>query len=150
MAQKGDLFSGIIGSNYTDSYVYDYDDTQEFVNDATVIMKGRELEYGKYLGLLKIINLASNKLTGKVPSEISSLLELVVLNISRNKLIGEIPQMIGQLKRLQSLDMSRNQFSNEIPSSMSELHFLSDLDLSYNNLSGKNSFRHSTTKLWCS
>ena len=137
MAQKGDLFSGIIGSNYTDSYVYDYDDTQEFVNDATVIMKGRELEYGKYLGLLKIINLASNKLTGKVPSEISSLLELVVLNISRNELIGEIPQMIGQLKQLQSLDMSRNQFSNEIPSSMSELHFLSDLDLSYNNLSGK-------------
>ncbi|KAL4594970.1 hypothetical protein ACB092_12G057600 [Castanea dentata] len=137
MAQKGDLFSGIIGSNYTDSYVYDYDDTEEFINDATVIMKGRELEYGKYLGLLKIINLASNKLTGKVPSEISSLLELVVLNISRNKLIGEIPQMIGQLKQLQSLDMSRNQFSNEIPSSMSELHFLSDLDLSYNNFSGK-------------
>nr|XP_023917368.1 receptor-like protein EIX2 [Quercus suber] len=137
MAQKGDLFNGFIGSNYTDSYVYDYDDTQEFVNDATVIMKGRELEYGKYLGLLKIINLASNKLTGKVPSEISSLLEMVVLNISRNKLIGEIPQMIGQLKQLQSLDMSKNQFSNEIPSSMSELHFLSDLDLSYNNLSGK-------------
>uniref|UniRef100_A0A7N2N0Q3 Uncharacterized protein n=1 Tax=Quercus lobata TaxID=97700 RepID=A0A7N2N0Q3_QUELO len=138
MAQKGDLFSGIIGSNYTDSYVYDYDDTEEFINDATVIMKGRELEYGKYLGLLKIINLASNKLTGKVPSEISSLLELVVLNISRNKLIGEIPRMIGQLKQLQSLDMSKNQFSNEIPSSMSELHFLSVLDLSYNNLSGKN------------
>ena len=91
MNQKGDLFSGIIGSNYTDSYVYDYDDTEEFVNDATVIMEGRELEYGKYLGLLKIINLASNKLTGKVPSEISSLLELVVLNISRNKSIGEIP-----------------------------------------------------------
>nr|POE79079.1 putative inactive leucine-rich repeat receptor kinase xiao [Quercus suber] len=130
-----DLSSNLF--NYTDSYAYDEEDVEKYVDDATVVTKGRELEYGKYLGLLKIINLAHNNLTGKLPIEISSLLELVVLNISKNNLIGEIPQMIGQLKQLQSLDMSRNQFSNEIPSSMSELHFLSDLDLSYNNLSGK-------------
>ena len=53
MAQKRDLFSGIIGSNYTDSYVYDYDDTQEFVNDATVIMKGRELGVRKISWTIK-------------------------------------------------------------------------------------------------
>ncbi|XP_030936136.1 receptor-like protein EIX1 [Quercus lobata] len=91
-----------------------------YVDSAMVVLKGREYEYGKNLGLLKIINLSSNKLSGKLPSEISSLLELVVLNISKNNLIGEIPQMIG-----------------EIPSSMSELQFLSHLDPSYNNLSGK-------------
>ena len=93
--------------------------------------------HGNNLGLLKIINLSSNKLSGKLPCEISGLLELVVLNVSRNNLIGEIPQMIGQLKQLESLDLSRNQFSDEIPFSMSNLNFLSDLDLSYNNLSGK-------------
>ena len=137
MAQKGDFFSGIIGSNYTKSYAYDIEDVEEFVNAVTIVMKGRELNYGKYLGLLKIINLAHNNLTGKLPSEISSLLELVVLNISKNNLIGEIPQMIGQLKQLQSLDMSSNRFSGEIPSSMSELNFLSYLNLSFNNLSGR-------------
>ncbi|KAM3729914.1 hypothetical protein ACB098_12G047100 [Castanea mollissima] len=137
MAQKGDFFTGIIGSNYTDSYAYDIEDVEEYVDDATIVMKGRELEYGKYLGLLKIINLAHNNFTGKLPSEISSLLELVVLNISKNNLIGEILQMIGQLKQLQSLDMSRNRFSGEIPSSMSELNFLSYLNLSFNNLSGR-------------
>ncbi len=104
-----------------------------------MVLKGREYEYeyGKNLGLLKIINLSSNKLIGKLPSEIWSLLELVVLNVSKNNLIGEIPQMIGQLRQLESLDMSWNQFSGEIPFSMSELSFLSHLDLSYNNLSGK-------------
>jgi len=66
-----------------------------YVDSAMVVLKGREYEYGKNLGLLKIINLSSNKLSGKLPSEISSLLELVVLNISKNNLIGEIPQMIG-------------------------------------------------------
>ncbi|KAK4571384.1 hypothetical protein RGQ29_029982 [Quercus rubra] len=137
MAQKGDFYSGIIGSNYTDSYAYDYEGVEEYVDDATIVMKGRELEYRKYLGLLKIINLAHNNLTGKLPGEISSLLELVVLNISKNNLIGEIPQMIGQLKQLQSLDMSRNQFSNEIPSSMSRVIFSKRLGLVLHNLSGK-------------
>ena len=111
---------------------------QEYFDSVMVELKRNEYEYhGRNLGLLKIINLSSNKLIGELPSEISSLSDLFALNVSRNKLIGEIPQMIGQLKQLESLDMSRNQFSGEIPSSMSELNFLGFLDLSYNNLSGK-------------
>ncbi|KAK7850037.1 receptor-like protein EIX2 [Quercus suber] len=111
---------------------------QEYFDTVMVELKRNEYEYhGTNLGLLKIINLSSNKLIGKLPSEISSLLDLFALNVSRNKLIGEIPQMIGQLKQLESLDMSWNQFSGEIPSTMSELNFLGFLDLSYNNLSGK-------------
>ncbi|XP_030936555.1 receptor-like protein EIX2 [Quercus lobata] len=110
---------------------------REFVDNARLMLKRREYKYDKILGLLKIIDLSSNKLIGKLPDEISSLLQLVGLNVSRNKLVGEIPQTIGQMKQLQSLDLSRNQFSSKIPSSMSELNFLSDIDLSYNNLSGK-------------
>ncbi|XP_050254907.1 receptor-like protein EIX2 [Quercus robur] len=49
-----------------------------YVDSAMVVLKGREYEYGKNLELLKIINLSSNKLSGKLPSEISSLLELAV------------------------------------------------------------------------
>ena len=57
MAQKGDFYSGIIGSNYTDSYAYDYEDVEEYVDDATIVIKGRELEYGIYLGLLRSLTL---------------------------------------------------------------------------------------------
>ena len=84
-----------------------------------------------------MINLSGNKLIGKLPIEILSLLELATLNVSGNNLTGEIPHLIGQLKRLETFDLSRNQFSGEIPLSMSELSFLKHLDLSYNHLFGK-------------
>ncbi|KAK7844200.1 receptor-like protein eix2 [Quercus suber] len=136
MAHKGKSSSNLFDGDYlgTDG---GYVCMGIYVDSAMVVLKGREYEYGKNLGLLKIINLSSNKLSGKLPSEISSILELVVLNVSKNNLIGENLQMIGQLKQLESLDMSWNRFSGETPSSMSELQFLSHLDLSYNNLSGK-------------
>ncbi|KAK4571391.1 hypothetical protein RGQ29_029989 [Quercus rubra] len=67
-----------------------------YFDSVMVELKRNEYEYhGRNLGLLKIINLSSNKLIGKLPSEISSLLDLISLNISRNNLIEEIPQMIG-------------------------------------------------------
>ena len=90
---------------------------QEFVDNVRLMLKRREYKYDKILGLLKIIDLSSNKLMGKLPDEISSLLQLVGLNVSRNNIVGEIPQTIGQMKQLQSLDLSRNQFSGKIPSS---------------------------------
>ena len=61
-----------------------------------VALKGSEYKFGKNLGLLKIIDLSSNNLRRKLPTEITSLLELVVLNVSENNLIGEIPQTIGR------------------------------------------------------
>ncbi|KAK7831149.1 receptor-like protein eix2, partial [Quercus suber] len=138
MAQKGNSFFNF-GRWIPYSYENDGSSYVQFYFDSVMVeLKRNEYEYhGRNLGLLKIINLSSNKLIGKLPSEISSLLDLFALNVSRNKLIGEIPQMIGQLKQLESLDMSWNQFCGKIPSSMSELNFLGFLDLSYNNLSGK-------------
>ena len=74
-----------------------------------VINKDREFKLpGRILGILKIIDLSRNKLTGKLPSESLSLLGLLALNISRNNLTEEIPQMIDQLKSLESLDLSWN------------------------------------------
>ncbi|XP_050254133.1 receptor-like protein EIX2 [Quercus robur] len=135
MAQKGNsLFESTISYSYDNHVTY----TQEYFDSVMVELKRNEYEYhGTNLGLLKIINLSSNKLIGKLPSGIFSLLDLISLNVSRNNLIGEIPQMIGQLKQLESLDLSRNQFSGKIPSSISEISFLGFLNLSYNNLSGK-------------
>ncbi|KAL6320129.1 hypothetical protein AAG906_004638 [Vitis piasezkii] len=99
--------------------------------------KGREFEYKNTLGLVKSLDLSSNKLTGEIPKEVTNLLELVSLNFSRNNLIGSIPTTIGQLKSLEVLDLSQNQLIGEIPSSLSEIDRLSTLDLSKNNLSGK-------------
>ncbi|XP_065623465.1 receptor-like protein EIX2 isoform X2 [Quercus suber] len=128
-------------NNFFEEFIplsYDNGIMQEYFDSVMVELKRNEYEYhGTNLGLLKIINLSSNKLIGKLPSEIFSLLDLISLNVSRNNMIGEIPQMIGQLKQLESLDLSSNQFSGEIPSSMSEINFLEFLNLSYNNLSGK-------------
>ncbi|KAK7850040.1 receptor-like protein eix2 [Quercus suber] len=132
MAQKGNSF---LESTIPYSYGKDGTIAQDYFDSVMVELKRNEYEYhGRNLGLLKIINFSSNKLIGKLPSEISSLLDLISLNVSRNNLIGEIPHMIGQLKQLESLDLSSNQFSGEIPSSISEINFLEFLNLSYNNL----------------
>ncbi|TYH09536.1 hypothetical protein ES288_A07G103700v1 [Gossypium darwinii] len=108
-----------------------------FDDHLLVIWKGVEQEYGKTLGLLRVINLACNKLSGEIPREIASLHGLISLNLSRNMLKGSIIKKIGQLKALESFDLSTNNLSGVISESMSDLFFLSVLDLSNNNLSGK-------------
>ncbi|KAL5549909.1 hypothetical protein UlMin_000085 [Ulmus minor] len=113
------------------------EDSWIYIDKAMVVWKGRADEYVRTLGLLRVIDLSSNRLTGNFPDEILNLTGLVSLNLSRNSLSGRPPRDIGHLNELESLDLSRNQFSGEIPTSMSDLHFLSHLDLSYNKLSGK-------------
>ncbi|KAJ9540410.1 hypothetical protein OSB04_026916 [Centaurea solstitialis] len=108
-----------------------------FIDNAFLAWKGTEREFGRGLGLVKSIDLSSNKLSGKVPDEITSLHELVSLNLSSNKLHGEVPTQMGLMKSLETLDLSGNEFSGNIPLSLSEISFLSYLDLSNNNLSGR-------------
>ncbi|KAG8378721.1 hypothetical protein BUALT_Bualt07G0014700 [Buddleja alternifolia] len=107
------------------------------IDGVNLMWKGTEFEYKKGLRLVKLIDLSSNNLVGKIPSEITKLDDLVGLNLSRNKLTGSIPQDIGRMMSLNFLDFSRNHLSGGIPSSLSELSFLGVLDLSYNYLSGK-------------
>ncbi|KAF5799936.1 hypothetical protein HanRHA438_Chr07g0319291 [Helianthus annuus] len=114
------------------------DEEALFTDNALVAWKGTQREFGRgILHLLKSIDISSNKLYGKLPSEITNLLELVSLNFSDNKLHGELPKHMGRLRSLDSLDLSRNEFSGNIPSSLSQLTRLSYLNLSYNNLSGR-------------
>ena len=58
---------------------------------------------------MRSIDLANNKLTGKIPEEIS-IIELKALNLLGNMLTRIIPQNIGQLEQLDSLVLSRNRF----------------------------------------
>ncbi|XVF21388.1 hypothetical protein REPUB_Repub12eG0086300 [Reevesia pubescens] len=103
---------------------------------ASIVWKGVEQEYGKTLGLLKVIDLSGNKLSGEIPEEMTSLLGLITLNLSRNILTGSIPGEIGRLKVLESFDLSKNHLSGGLPKGLADLSYLSVLDLSNNKFSG--------------
>ncbi|KAH9648760.1 hypothetical protein KPL70_025724 [Citrus sinensis] len=109
----------------------------KYLVNLLLTWKGSENEYKSTLGLVRCLDLSSNKLDGAIPEEIMDLVGLIALNLSRNNLTGPITPKIGELTSLDFLDLSRNLFSGSIPSSLSQLSGLGVLDFSYNNLSGK-------------
>ncbi|KAM7489845.1 hypothetical protein LguiB_027329 [Lonicera macranthoides] len=109
----------------------------EYVPSALVQWKGKVSKYGSTLGLLKCIDLSSNKLVGQIPQELASLVGLRSLNLSRNNLTGHFIQNISQMKELEILDLSRNILSGAIPIGLGRLNSLNVLDLSSNKFSGK-------------
>ncbi|KAH9679482.1 lrrnt 2 domain-containing protein [Citrus sinensis] len=64
--------------------------------------KGSENEYKSTLGLVRCLDLSSNKLDGAIPEEIMDLVGLIALNLSRNNLTGPITLKIGELTSLES------------------------------------------------
>ncbi|KAJ0806652.1 putative non-specific serine/threonine protein kinase [Helianthus annuus] len=108
-----------------------------YVDRSMIKWQGSLREFGSTLGFVKIINLSSNNLTGKIPDELTGLHKLIALDLSMNALVGEIPSNVGQMKELLILDLSRNNLRGGLPSSMSQMTWLDYLDVSYNNLSGK-------------
>eukprot|EP00257_Ricinus_communis_P026334 XP_025013748.1 receptor-like protein EIX2 [Ricinus communis] len=108
-----------------------------FLEEALVVIEGRESRYDTILTLLTSLDISSNKSSGEIPEEITALLNLRGLNLSGNLLTGDIPRNIGDMQTLESLDLLRNLISGSIPPSMSNLNFLNYVNLSYNNLSGK-------------
>ena len=145
MAQKGDSSDYIITGFCTFSYYEDYTSLVQYVDSITAVSKGREDEYGKNLGLLIMINLSGNKLTGNLPIEISSLLELVTSNVSGNNLIGEIPHLIGQLKKLETF-VKESVFRRNPIEHVRDKLFEPPRPI-VQPFVWENSFRHSTTKL---
>ncbi|PQQ17326.1 putative LRR receptor-like serine/threonine-protein kinase [Prunus yedoensis var. nudiflora] len=110
---------------------------ERYDDEAFLTWKGFRAKFKSNLGLLKSIDLSSNKLIGEIPSEITYLVGLISLNLSRNQLIGQIPSRIGNLQELESLDLSKNQINGKIPTSLSRIASLGKLNLSENNLFGK-------------
>ncbi|KAJ9176207.1 hypothetical protein P3X46_011546 [Hevea brasiliensis] len=101
-----------------------------------LVMKGRQVEHMRTLGIVNVIDLSSNNLGGEIPEQMGNLVYLGSLNLSSNQLSGKIPKKIEELRRLETLDLSCNQLSGAIPSSMVSMTFFSCLNLSYNDLSG--------------
>jgi len=79
-------------------------------------------------------------LTGKIPTEIGQLGQLVNLNcvsLYRSKLTGKIPTEIGQLVNLNALYLDHNKLTGKIPTKIVKLVNLNYLSLFDNNLTGK-------------
>ncbi|KAH6824285.1 hypothetical protein C2S53_011782 [Perilla frutescens var. hirtella] len=118
-------------------YTYSFFSSGGFIESALIVKKGGKLQYDTLLPLVTSIDLSMNNLSGDIPNELTSLLELGSLNMSGNHLTGSIPENIGCMKQLESLDLSRNTLWGRIPNSLALISSLAYLDLSYNNFTGR-------------
>ncbi|XP_022717762.1 probable LRR receptor-like serine/threonine-protein kinase At3g47570 [Durio zibethinus] len=108
-----------------------------------------------------MLDLSTNKLTGKIPVEISNLPELEILHLGSNNISGHIPPGIFNssilrvialyanhlsgslpsstglwLPNFEVLELDINEFNGKIPASISNASKLTMLDLSNNSFSG--------------
>jgi len=75
---------------------------------------------------LRELYLSGNKLTGNIPASLGSLTNLYKLTLSGNHLTGDIPTSFGSLTNLQYLYLSSNQLTGSIPATLTNLTSLVD------------------------
>ena len=76
------------------------------------------------------LELGKNNLTGSLSSNIGRLQNLVTLSLPENKLQGQIPEAIGSLSQLVVLNLAENNWTGTLPSSIQSLTRLEKLDIS--------------------
>lgn len=84
--------------------------------------------------MVQEINVAANRLTGSIPSELENCTEVKYLNLSWNSFDGPIPDSLGKLESLEDLDFSGNNLSGTIPISLENLKMLQHLNFTFNKL----------------
>ncbi|XP_016675395.2 receptor-like protein EIX2 [Gossypium hirsutum] len=82
------------------------------------------------------IDVSCNRLTGKIPIQMTRLKGINFLNVSNNLLTGQIPSSLGNMTILESLDLSHNNLSGVLPQELVGILSLEVFDVSFNNLSG--------------
>ena len=85
---------------------------------------------------LRILRLDGNQLTGPIPPELGDVAGLEQLNLWSNNLTGPIPSELGKLANLQELNLGINALTGPIPPELGELANLQSLNLSINDLTG--------------
>ena len=93
-------------------------------------------EIGSLINLISLI-LKENQLDGEIPPEISYLTSLTILDLGGNLFIGEISSEISYLTNLTILDLGGNQITGEIPPEIGFLTNLTGLELGGNLLTGE-------------
>ncbi|KAL6896860.1 hypothetical protein ACP4OV_007432 [Aristida adscensionis] len=86
------------------------------------------------LDSLQVLSLRSNRLTGDLPSDVTSLPSLHSIYLQHNELSGELPSFFNP--SLSVVDLSYNSFTGKIPSTLQNLTQLSVLNLQDNAFSG--------------
>nr|KJB75098.1 hypothetical protein B456_012G024000 [Gossypium raimondii] len=95
-----------------------------FFDNMALMVKGTMLDYSNTLGLIKLVDLSDNNLSGEIPEEMTMLTGLLSLNLSKNHLAGKIPSNIGAIKTLECVDLSENNLSGTQLQSFSASSFL--------------------------
>ncbi|KAK7358112.1 hypothetical protein VNO77_00033 [Canavalia gladiata] len=85
---------------------------------------------------LRTLSLRFNALTGTIPSDLASCVNLRNLYLQRNLLSGEIPPLLFRLPDLVRLNMGFNNFSGPFPTGFNNLSRLKTLFLENNHLLG--------------
>ncbi|KAB8104340.1 hypothetical protein EE612_037187, partial [Oryza sativa] len=101
---------------------------------------------------LEQLKLSDNSLNGTIPSSFGGLSRLTELQMGGNRLSGQLPVELGQLTALQiALNVSYNMLSGEIPTQLGNLHMLEFLYLNNNELEGEvpSSFGELSSLLEC-
>ena len=116
---------------------YNIETTTELILHSNTTISGEiPAEIGTLINLT-YLKIGYNPLTGEIPSEIGALTNLIYLEISDTGITGEIPVEIGNLTNLNNLILHSNQLTGEIPSEIWNLTNLEHLDLSNNDFTGE-------------
>ncbi|KAL2577797.1 hypothetical protein AAZV13_16G159250 [Glycine max] len=91
----------------------------------------------EHLNTLEFLDLSNNKLSGKIPQSMGTLVNLEALVLRHNNFIGDLPFTLKNCTRLDILDLSENLLSGPIPSWIGQsLQQLQILSLSVNHFNG--------------
>lgn len=85
---------------------------------------------------LRELLLGYNRLRGQVPAELGGLASLTKLELNNNDLVGEIPSSLGNLTNLTWLRIDDNELTGAIPSTLGSLSNLTRFNLDDNRLTG--------------
>jgi hypothetical protein len=97
---------------------------------------GVPVEVGSLINLNKI-SISYNRLSGNIPSTLGQCVVLEYLEMESNFIVGSIPRTFANLVSLKMIDISHNNLSGNIPEFFTSLSTLQYLNLSFNNFYGE-------------